>query len=257
MIKNKWASTASYTYFSFILSLAENGFHIDGRSFTKVERTMLLMLYYDFYGNPIEEGLVNGLQAMGDNPVLVKEIIDYLRYRLDGIDFDETPLTTLDYEQPLMLHARYTRDQILVAFGLSTETRRSSNREGVAENKALNTELLFIDLHKSEEDFSPTTMYDDYAINDTLFHWQSQNQTRADAGKGLSYIHHESLSKNILLFVRETKKDNWRNTMGYVFLGDANFVKHVGSKPMSITWELREPIPSYLWTASAKMAVGQ
>ena len=28
------------------------------------------------------------------------------------------------------------------------------------------------------------------------------------------------------------------------------------SKPMSITWKLEEPIPEYLWTASAKMAVG-
>lgn len=126
----------------------------------------------------------------------------------------------------------------------------------MAENKALNTELLFIDLQKSEEDYSPTTLYDDYAINDVLFHWQSQNKTRADSGKGLSYINQETLNKNILLFVRESKRDEWGNTLGYVFLGDARFVKHEGEKPMSITWELREPIPSYLWNASAKMAVG-
>jgi hypothetical protein len=29
-----------------------------------------------------------------------------------------------------------------------------------------------------------------------------------------------------------------------------------GSKPMSIKWELNEPVPHYLWKASAKMAVG-
>jgi|SRR5690606_552396 len=70
------------------------------------------------------------------------------------------------------------------------------------------------------------------------------------------YINQETLNKNILLFVRESKRDEWGNTLGYVFLGDARFEKHEGEKPMSITWELREPIPSYLWNASAKMAVG-
>lgn len=248
---------ASHAYFSFILELAEKGFDLYGREFSESERAMLLMLYYDFYSEPTDEGLVECIAAIGENKLLLEELIAYLRYRLDGLDFREMDMTSLGYEQPLKLHARYTRDQILAAFGLSTLDKKSTNREGVAENKALNTELLFIDLQKSEEDYSPTTLYDDYAINDILFHWQSQNKTRADAGKGLSYINQEALNKNILLFVRETKRDEWGNTMGYVFLGDARFVQYEGEKPMSITWELREPIPSYLWTASAKMAVGQ
>ena len=33
-------------------------------------------------------------------------------------------------------------------------------------------------LDKSEKDYSPTTMYDDYPISPTLFHWQSQSFTR-------------------------------------------------------------------------------
>ncbi|GGC42934.1 type III restriction-modification system restriction subunit Res [Parapedobacter defluvii] len=256
MIRNKWSGTASDAYFSFVLELAERGFAMQKREFTESERAMLLMLYYDFYPEPTGVGLLESIEAIGANKLLVKELIAYLRYRLDGLDFREMDITTLGYEQPLKLHARYTRDQILAAFGLSTVDKKSTNREGVAENKGLNTELLFIDLQKSEEDYSPTTLYDDYAINDVLFHWQSQNRTRADSDKGLSYINQEKLNKNILLFVRETKRDEWGNTLGYVFLGDARFVKYEGEKPMSITWELREPIPSYLWNASAKMAVG-
>ncbi|WP_206365143.1 DUF3427 domain-containing protein [Sphingobacterium corticibacterium] len=61
-----------------------------------------------------------------------------------------------------------TREQILVAMRLSTLGKKSSNREGLALNKELNTEALFINLKKSEEDFSPTTLYDDYAINELL-----------------------------------------------------------------------------------------
>ena len=44
--------------------------------------------------------------------------------------------------------------------------------------------------------------------------------------------------------------------MGYVFIGEADFINHEGSKPMSIKWELHEPMPNYLWKESAKMSIG-
>ena len=59
----------------------------------------------------------------------------------------------------------------------------------------MNTELLFINLVKSEENFSPTTMYDDYAVNERLFHWQSQNSTGTDTPKGKAYISHKQKEK--------------------------------------------------------------
>ena len=50
-------------------------------------------------------------------------------------------------------------------------------------------------------------MYDDFAISEKLFHWQSQNSTKPTSPKGLSYIHHEKEGKNIILFVRESNLD--------------------------------------------------
>jgi hypothetical protein len=44
--------------------------------------------------------------------------------------------------------------------------------------------------------------------------------------------------------------------MASVFLGEVTLLEHYGSKPMSIKWELNEPMPPYLWKVSAKMAVG-
>ena len=44
--------------------------------------------------------------------------------------------------------------------------------------------------------------------------------------------------------------------MGSVFLGEAKLIEYYGAKPMSIKWELQEPMPPYLWKYSAKMAVG-
>lgn len=99
-------------------------------------------------------------------------------------------------------------------------------------------------------------MYDDYAVSETLFHWQSQNSTAPESEKGQSYINQKDLNKTILLFVREAKRDSDGFTQGYVFLGPANFVEYNGSKPMSIKWKLEEPIPNYLWKESAKLSVG-
>lgn len=255
-ISKKWLSTNSISYFIFILKIAKNNFDIRFKDFNENEKTMLLMLHYDVWQNAGGfKSLEESIKEIGSNKTLVKEIIEVLELLIDKIDFREIDIK-LPYQQPLKLHARYTRDQILVAFGLSTFDKKSSNREGVAENKSLNTELLFIDLIKSEEDFSPTTLYDDYAISETLFHWQSQNQTRKDSGKGLTYINHQKLGKRILLFVREKANNQFSNTIGYVFIGEAKFKENEGSKPMSIKWELNEPMPMYLWKDSAKMSIG-
>ena len=66
----------------------------------------------------------------------------------------------------------------------------------------------------------------------------------------------EKLNKKIVLFIREKSTDEYGNTMGYVFVGDGKLKDYYGSKPMSINWQLSEPIPSYLWKESAKLAVG-
>lgn len=257
MLSKKWAATNSLSYFRFLLDLAEKDFVLDELSVSKIDTLYLTMLHYDFWQDASNEiSLFESIAVIGSNKNYVDEIKVYLKMRINLIDFEELDCTELGYEQPLKLHARYTRDQILVAFGLSTLTKKNPNREGSAENKELNTELLFINLQKSEEDFSPTTMYEDYAINETLFHWQSQNEAGPHTTKGIGYINQRERNKKILLFVRESPKDILGNTAGYVFVGLGNFVKHQGSKPMSITWKLEEPIPEYLWTASAKMAVG-
>ena len=255
-IYNKWFSTSSISYFRFILALAKENFQVDFSKFNQEEQTMLLMLHYDVWQKAKGfKSLEESIRAIGRNKVLIDEIIQILEILIDQIDFKEIPID-LPYIQPLKLHARYTRDQILAAFGFSTFEKKSSSREGVAFNKDLNTELLFINLVKSEENFSPTTMYDDYAINESLFHWQSQNSAGPETPKGVSYINHQENKKKILLFVREQSKDEYGNTMGYVFVGEAHLKEHYGTKPMNIKWKLKEPMPHYLWKDAAKLSVG-
>lgn len=255
-INRKWLSTSSISYFEFILKLAEINFEININDYNESEYLMLVMLHYDIWqhaGGFIS--LEESIRSIGENHTMVLEVKEFLEYRIDEIGFKEIECH-LPYIHPLKIHSRYTRDQILSAFRFSTFEKKSPSREGVIENKDLNTELLFINLVKSEEDFSPTTMYDDYAINETLFHWQSQNSAGPETPKGLSYIQHEINDKLILLFVREKRVDEFGNTMGYVFIGEGTLKEHYGSKPMSIEWELNEPIPNYLWHDAAKMRVG-
>lgn len=255
-ISNKWLSTNSLSYFSFVLKIAKQNFKVTLSELNKNENTMLLMLHYDVWQNEGGfDSLERSIEQIGKNPVLVEEIKEVLEFLIENINFKELPIH-LPYQQPLKLHSRYTRDQILAAFGKSSFDKKSSNREGTALNEELNTELLFINLIKSEENFSPTTMYDDYAVNELLFHWQTQNSARPDKGKGLSYIKHKELEKRILLFVREKAKDEFGNTNGYVFIGEGELKDHYGSKPMNINWELLEPMPHYLWKDAAKLSIG-
>jgi len=255
-VEKKWLSTESYSYFSFVLGLAKKDFQVETDSLNSNEKSMCLMLHYDFWQNAGGfPSLEASIKAIGRNQELVKEMIQVLEIRMDQIGFMELEID-LPYDQPLKLHSRYTRDQVLAAFGFSTFESKSSNREGVAERSEINTELLFIDLNKSDEHYSPTTMYEDYALNETLFHWQSQNSARPDIGKGLSYITHKNTGKRILLFVREERQNEYKNTLGYVFIGEGKIKDYYGSKPMSINWELNEPIPPFLYQASAKLSAG-
>ena len=47
-----------------------------------------------------------------------------------------------------------------------------------------------------------------------------------------------------------------QNTSGTIPGGEGNINNYYGSKPMSIEWELKEPMPHYLWKDAAKLRVG-
>jgi superfamily II DNA or RNA helicase len=248
---------SSTSYFKFILTLIDRNFKWSNSS--EEERLFLLMFHYDVW---LEAGskmgfatLEESLGILRKNPVMLLELQQVLRILIQRVNFLEQSLE-FNYPMPLKLHARYNRDQILVGLQFHTFLKKSSNREGIALNKKLNSEALFVTLKKSEKDYSPTTLYDDYAISENLFHWQSQNRASPDNPSGQAYILQSTSGRQILLFVREQGQDEYRNTMSYVFLGKAWFVSSTGAKPMNIEWKLEAPMPAYLWRESGKLAVG-
>lgn len=252
-IHNRILVCDDYTYLRFLEQLCQSHFSIRDTT-----NRQALMCHYDFWqktgANAGFVSLEQSLAALSQLGV-AHELLDVVRWQQLQTKHEQSDMPNLDLV-PLRLHARYAREQILVAFGATTFERQPPAREGVFVIKDQNIELLFVTLDKNEKQFSPTTMYHDYAINDFLFHWQSQNSARPDRGRGYDYIHHNDLGKRVFLFVREQSKDEYGRTMGFVNYGEVEYVSHTGSQPMSITWQLQTPMPHFMWQQAAKLAVG-
>lgn len=167
-----------------------------------------------------------------------EEILTILKLKLSTIDFIEVDS---GLNIPLKVYCSYTQNQILAGMGLSTFHKKHELREGVYHIKQSDLDLFFITLNKNENEYSINTMYNDYAINDKLFHWESQNKT-TDNGKDGSRYRDQTRKLRTLLFVREFKKLNGQ-TSPYEFIGRGNFKSSEGSKPMKVIWEMENTIP--------------
>ena len=145
---------------------------------------------------------------------------------------------------PLRSHARYTREELLAALDHASLDRLPGNfREGVLWARDLETDAFLITLNKDASVFSPTTMYRDYALSSTLFHWESQSQTRLASPTGQRYVNQRALGHHVLLFTRASGTWAFGKGAPYLLLGDADHVSHQGEQPIEIVWQLRRPMP--------------
>ena len=233
----------SRRWISFLLDILPRLNDVDFTKLSMEHQRLLNMFYVTVWQSAItdfsSDEMWENLYALADSPVMLQELCDLLRWKLDQVDFIDTPVS-LPYDCPLDVHCSYTRDQLLVALDFM---KPATVREGVKYLPDKQTDVLFVTLNKSDKDYSPTTMYNDYAISPSLFHWQSQSTTSADSTTGQRYIHHAERGSHVLLFVREFKQDAC-GAAPYTFLGEAEYVSHNGSKPMNIVWRLRKDIPA-------------
>jgi superfamily II DNA or RNA helicase/HKD family nuclease len=237
--------------------LKENGGTLKSK-LNSVEQTMLVMLYYTIWGKGLDEleGRFQSIEAAIywaiEDPMIYCEFLDLLKYQYEKIDFTDNPLDELGFECALDLYCSYTLDQILVALGKHTESKKNAFREGVLYFPEKNLDVFFITLNKSEKDYSPSTMYNDYSINEELFHWQSQSRTTDDSPTGQRYIRQRETGSKVLFFVREYKKDLGL-TSPFTCLGLADYDSHYGSAPISIRWKMKEPIPGFIVRKAMKV----
>ncbi|WP_242826749.1 DEAD/DEAH box helicase [Butyrivibrio sp. NC3005] len=252
---SRLASIDSRRLISFVIGLLEDIDNMDFSKLTEIEKRMLQMFYVTVWMDVIDfvspEKAYANIGNLASSPVLLKEMKELLSYLYENIDFIDKSMD-FKFDCPIDLHCTYSRDQLLVALDYLKPT---TVREGVKWLPEKKIDVLFVTLNKSDKDYSPTTMYNDFSINETLFHWQSQSTTSGHSSTGQRYIHHRSMGSKVLLCVREAKKDAWGNTASYCVLGFVDYVKHTGSNPMNITWELEEAIPAKYIKQTKKLIV--
>ncbi|WP_326645261.1 DUF3427 domain-containing protein [Streptosporangium sp. NBC_01755] len=218
------------------------------------DQTFTRMLFFSFWrdggGFTSYDAALSQLRA---EPALCEEIRQVIAYGAERPRYVAKPLPEPLGQVPLAVNARYSADEILAALGWANlgGSMTSTMREGVAWIPATQCDALFVTLHKNEKEFSPQTMYRDFALTPTLFHWESQHRTSTQSATGLRYQNHERDGSHVLLFTRERKEDENRHPEPFVFHGTARYVEHQGERPMAVTWQLDEEMPADLFRRAA------
>jgi len=226
---------------------------VNYRDLTSVEQTLARMLFFNVWPDGgTFSNYDQGFAVLRDHELLRQEISEIIDISFTNTRTATTPLDDRFSSVPLQVHGHYNREEILSALGhASFDSRPSHFREGVKYFPDLNVDMLLVTLVKSESGFSPTTMYRDYPISRSLFHWESQSTTTLRSPTGKRYVDGTS---NVLIFARTSKSDEL-GARAYTFLGPATYVSHEGERPISIVWKLNHEMPAELFN-EAKVASG-
>ena len=198
-------------------------------------------------GSMVEQAIAKGTSLQDGAALLwahpqvcseLSEMLGILRGQIQhvGLPLVDSPAV------PLTIRARYTRIEILAAFGVGEGAKTMLWQSGVYWAKDARADLLAFTLDKTSGQFSPTTRYRDYAVSPELIHWESQSGTRSDSDTGRRYQHHQENQSAIMLFVRHRTDER-----AFYFLGPAHYVKHESEQPMAITWRLVHRLPGDLF----------
>ncbi|BDZ64118.1 DUF3427 domain-containing protein [Agromyces mangrovi Wang et al. 2018] len=219
-----------------------------------LQRRFAEMLFYSLWPtgggwNSIDEGLA----SLNQEPAVAAELAEVIELAQDA----SRHVVNIPSEMegtPLRTHAQYQREEVLSALSWASLAKPPSQfREGVLWSERWKSDAFFVTLKKSEADYSPSTLYRDYAISPSLFHWESQSTTSESSPTGQRYISHAARGSTVLLFVREAGKNDL-GTSPYTFLGPAKYVSHEGERPISFTWRLDSPMPTDLYLAASAVA---
>jgi superfamily II DNA or RNA helicase len=211
------------------------------------ERRLLRMLVGSVVSGAVKKdtSLHEGACLLWNHPQVLSELRDLMEVLATRIQ--HVVMSLLDRaEVPLEVHGRYTKAEILAAFGVGEGARVAPWQTGVYWVPDAGADLFAFTLDKTTGQFSPTTRYRDYAISPDLIHWESQSVTRADSATGRRYQHHVETGSSVMLFARGRSDDR-----AFYFLGPAVYVRHESELPMAITWRLQHALPGDLFATFA------
>lgn len=201
------------------------------------ERRLLEMLYFDLWGaTKANQGIDEAFADLWARPAVRAELLDVFGVLDATADIPTHELRELP-DVPLVVHGRYTREEVMAAMGMSTSVAPVTFREGVRWDADNGTDLFFITLDKDEARFSKETRYKDAVLAPALIQWESQNRTSQASPTGHRYINHAERGTRIFIFVREMSGES------FLFAGPARYLEHEGDRPIRFRWELETPLP--------------
>jgi Domain of unknown function (DUF3427) len=208
------------------------------------EQLLLRMLVSSLTTESASANFAVGVDQLWQHPQVRAELIEMMALLRDRMIYVDRPLGLGAI--PLALHSRYTRAEILAAFGVGGGAKPPTWQTGVWWDPESKTDLFAFTLDKSVGGFSPTTRYRDYAISSELIHWESQSATAIDSPTGQRHIHQRKEGKNVVLFARLRTTDR-----AFWCLGPASYVSHERDRPIAFVWNLHRRLPAELYSAFA------
>ena len=141
-------------------------------------------------------------------------------------------------ENILINYKEYKRIELQIL--LDSKVPKGSWRAGYA-----NTEkdiCLFVTYDKSHI-LQENLKYDNSLHSDDIIQWISQPKTYHASSVGQMFINHREKGIKVHIFVRKFAFLDNKKTNPFIYLGNANYYKSYGDKPMTILWKLKNKIP--------------
>lgn len=242
--------TNSYEYLMFIKKLMDRGFN-----YTPVsprEMKFAKMFYYTFWLDPIDKidrvhnkdfnDITEAISSLGNEEWIVEDLQTLVELKMQSLE-TTTHWINVAKAGEIELYGCYSADEIHL---LLEDKIGRFQVFGTQYNHDHKFAMVFVTLNKSDKEYSPSTQYEDYAISQSQFHWQSMNKTKIDSQEGQQLIHQRENGWQYILFVRDSKKDEYDITNGYYCLGTMDFNSSHGECPMNVIWDMHEPIPALI-----------
>jgi superfamily II DNA or RNA helicase/HKD family nuclease len=215
--------------------------HVDYAELWEREQRFARMFFFSLWPNGGGfDSYQAGFDVLSEHAAVQEEIRQIVALGIENAEHLSGALEAGMQHVTMRTHAHYSREESLAALDWASLSRKpSAFVAGVVWSEAVQTDAFFVTLRKAERDYSPTTMYRDYAISPELFHWESQNATSTSSPTGQRYL---AGSGHTLILARETRLSDWNGPRPFLCLGPATYVSHEGDRPIAITWKLRHPM---------------
>jgi superfamily II DNA or RNA helicase len=204
-----------------------------------------LVTHYRLWGKPGRQlgmtSIEKSYHRAAQNPSLLRDLDEVLAWADEESRVGSASLN-LPFPCTLELHATYGSDEIKAVLGGASFESAGIPGVGVHDFPQIKTVGALVTFQRTEKEFSPTTMYQNFPVSRELLHWETQVQTSQASKMGQKLIHHEVLGCTMLFFVRSRKRADGV-TVPFTFLGPAKLVSFQSERPIQMVWRLDHSMP--------------